>query len=75
MKALVGHRYKHYKGNEYVVLALAYHSETCEELVVYEAQYNSEDFGDNAVWVRPLEMFEEQIKISGIMTDRFTKCD
>lgn len=73
MKAIVGHRYKHYKGKEYIVRTLAYDSETGEELVVYEAQYKSSDFGDHAVWVRPRKMFEEQLKVNDTMVERFTK--
>lgn len=32
-------RYRHYKGNEYIVLEVARHSETEEELVVYRQDY------------------------------------
>ena len=32
-------RYRHYKGNEYVVIGVARHSETDEELVVYRPNY------------------------------------
>jgi hypothetical protein len=72
MKAIVGERYRHYKGNEYTVLATALHSETLEEMVIYEAQHES-DYGKRAVWARPREMFEERIKIDGNIIDRFSK--
>jgi hypothetical protein len=49
--------YKHYKGNRYQVLGIARHSETLEELVVYQALY-----GDKGLWIRPLAMFCETIK-------------
>jgi hypothetical protein len=41
------------------------------ELVVYKALYESEEFGPNALWVRPKAMFEEQIEINGETKPRF----
>lgn len=75
MEAIVGKRYRHYKGNEYIVLALGRDSETLEEVVVYEAQYNAEDFGDKSVWVRPRAMFEEEVEHDGERIARFTLVD
>jgi hypothetical protein len=46
--------YKHYKGNKYLVLGVAKHSETLEDLVVYTTLYENEK---SAMWVRPLKMF------------------
>ena len=54
-------RYRHYKGKEYEVIGMGRHTETLEELVIYKALYYSEEFGDRAVWVRPLEMFQEKL--------------
>ncbi|WP_144994195.1 DUF1653 domain-containing protein [Polystyrenella longa] len=59
-------RYRHYKGNEYLVLEVARHSETMEELVVYR-----QDYGDKGLWVRPREMFEELVTVDGTPTPRF----
>ena len=49
-------RYRHFKGNEYEVLAIARHSETQEPIVVYKALY-----GDQAVWVRHASMWTEEV--------------
>ena len=59
-------RYRHYKGNEYLVLGVARHSETGEELVVYR-----QDYGDKGLWVRPRGMFEETVIIEGCDVRRF----
>ena len=50
--------YQHYKGQLYQVLHVAMHSETQEELVVYQCLY-----GDYSIWVRPLDMFTESITL------------
>lgn len=63
---VIGGRYMHYKGKPYRVLACARHSETLEEMVVYQQQY-----GDEGVWVRPLEMFLETVEVEGKQVPRF----
>lgn len=61
--------YKHSKsGKEYRVINLAKHSETLEDLVVYEALYENET---SKVWVRPLSMFMEEILIGENKVPRF----
>lgn len=35
--------YEHYRGNKYKVLEVGRHSETLEELVIYQAQYGDFD--------------------------------
>ncbi len=67
--------YQHYKGKLYRVIGTGRHSETLEELVIYEALYNSEKFGKNALWVRPSKMFTEEIEIDGKKVPRFKKIE
>ena len=59
-------RYRHYKGQEYIILGMARHSETEEELVVYR-----QDYGNKGLWVRPRQMFEETVSIDGKQVPRF----
>lgn len=66
----IGKRYRHFKGKEYLVLHLAKHSETLEELVVYQALY-----GERGIWVRPLAMFLEQVELNGKMINRFEEIE
>ena len=59
-------KYRHFKGMEYLVLHIAKHSESLEEMVVYQALY-----GEFGIWVRPLSMFLEQVERDGIIINRF----
>lgn len=60
-------KYRHFKGMEYEVLAIAKHSETLEPMVVYRALYGAGD-----VWVRPLSMWTEPVERGGEIKPRFT---
>ena len=53
---LVGRKYRHFKGNDYKVLALAEHTETGEECVVNHPLY-----GEGKIYVRPLDMFASEV--------------
>lgn len=66
MSSIPPGRYRHYKGKEYTVLGVARHSETQEELVVYQQEY-----GDRSLWVRPKAMFLESVESEGQAVPRF----
>ncbi len=59
-----GKTYRHYKGNLYKVIGLAVHSETLEDMVVYQS------LKDNKIWVRPKTMWNETVDDKGTL--RFT---
>jgi len=65
-------RYRHYKGNDYEVINIACHSETCEWLVVYRRLYEREG---PELWVRPYDMFMEQVEVDGQRVPRFQYID
>lgn len=50
-----GEKYRHFKGNIYQIVAIAKHTETEEELVVYRSLENEQ------VYARPLHMFTEKL--------------
>ena len=60
--------YEHYKGKKYRVHGVVKHSETLEDLVLYEPLYE----GSSAkLWVRPLAMFLEDVEVGGKKVPRF----
>ncbi len=66
----INHKYRHFKGKEYLVLHVAKDSETLEDLVVYQALY-----GEHGIWVRPLDMFLGQKEVNGEMINRFEEAE
>lgn len=59
-------RYRHFKGGEYMLLDVARHSESGEYIALYHPLY-----GDGGLWVRPLDMFFENVEIDGVSQPRF----
>ena len=58
--------YRHFKGGVYKVVAIALHSETLEEMVVYQNAENGK------CWVRPASMWNETVEYEGETVSRFT---
>lgn len=64
-------KYQHYKGQVYEVFGVAKNSETLEDMVIYQALYDSPEFGDQALWVRPLHEFIEKVRLGNKQVPRF----
>jgi hypothetical protein len=66
-----GQVYKHFKGNYYYVEDIAYDSASndgdLKEIVIYRALY-----GDNKLWIRPMEEFESKKFLNDTYVKRFT---
>ncbi len=64
----IGEIYQYFKGNKYKILNIAKHSETLEEMVVYQHLD-----GEREIWVRPKSMFFDEVEVNGNKTLRFSK--
>jgi hypothetical protein len=61
----IGGIYRHFKGTKVRVISEALHSETKEPFVVYV------HLEDNCTWIRPKEMFLEEVEFEGKKVKRF----
>ncbi len=55
-KVIPGRVYRHFKGDHYLVIDVAYHSETKEKLVIYRQLY-----GEGKLWARPYDLFVSEV--------------
>lgn len=63
----IGHIYRHYKGQEYLLVDTAIHTETRNMLAIYKPLYECE----YKLFARPLAMFLESVTIDGEEQPRF----
>ena len=67
----VGAKYNHYKNHLVRVIGIALHSETKEELVIYEKLADYKDYKKGQLWARPKNMFLEDVTVDGVSVPRF----
>jgi hypothetical protein len=60
-----GRKLRHYKGGRYTVIGQGAHSETLEDMIIYQNDK------DKKVWIRPLQMFYETVEFKGETVMRF----
>ena len=58
----------HFRGGLYKLIGYAYHSETLEEMVIYQALYVM-----HKIWVRPKTLFFDKVVRNGVEMNRFTE--
>ena len=63
-------KHKHYKGDIVEVIGRALHSETMEEFVTYK-HITGKRTGEQYYWVRPSDMFLEDVEVNGKKVPRF----
>ena len=56
MEVIKNRIYRHFKGDYYIVVDVAQHSETDEQLVIYRTLYD-----DGKLYARPYEMFMSKV--------------
>ena len=64
-EVLINRVYRHFKGDCYLTVDIATHSETGEKVVVYRKLY-----GDGSLWVRPLDLF-----LSEVDREKYPDCE
>jgi hypothetical protein len=70
-KLVIGGTYQHYKGSLYKLLHLGKLEKNLEEVVIYQALYDSKEFGNNAIWVKEKSNFLEEVEFNGELIPRF----
>jgi hypothetical protein len=72
-KVPIGAVFVHYKGLKYEILCIGRHTEREHLHVVYKALYTDSEFGEGAIWIRPLSMFLERVEVDGELIPRFQR--
>lgn len=71
----IGGRYRHFKNKLVRVIGIALHSETKEELVIYEKLEDDREYKKGQLWARPKAIFLESVTRDGKTMPRFQYLD
>lgn len=63
--------YRNYKNHDYEVVGIGTQTETREIYVVYKALYETPGYDENALWIRPYDMFISNVVVNGKEVPRF----
>lgn len=64
-------KWRHSKsGKEYSVIGIGKHSETLNEMIIYQAEY-----GEKSIWIRPADMWSELVEVDGLKVPRFVRIE
>ena len=66
-KQLEGVKFKHFKGNEYIIICIAKHTEIDDYMVIYQ------DVSSAKIWARPFKMFFDVVDKPEYKGPRFIK--
>jgi hypothetical protein len=73
---VIGGVYRHFKrGTTYEIIGIARHTETDAAMVVYKGLYEEADIPYGQLWVRPIELFTQEVAHEGNMVPRFSPVD
>ncbi len=67
-EVIAGAIYEHYKGKLYRVIGIGKHTETLEDVVMYEALYEN---SLGRLWCRPLGLWSQLVEVEGRQVPRF----
>ncbi len=73
MQSITPGTYKHYRGGTYEVIGIGRIEATLAECVIYKALYETEDFPLGSLWIRPVDVFTEEVDVDGVMVPRFSQ--
>lgn len=67
--------YTHYKGGEYEVIGTGVFESNEAPCVIYKMLYDTPDYPNGTVWIRPQSDFFAEVEVDGVKRSRFQRKD